>query len=347
VCLFHSFFFLSFFSFHYSPRKLPRTGAAVFRSYSRARARDRRQGMALSKLSGDEQGIILGQLRNTLEPRLAMNFSSASTELRALLTPAVRQQLRADYEVAAALCVKMGLRSCKELREATHVDLSDKVLSEADDLATLGTLGSVLPALKSLILCDKSSGAAGPDGVLRLAEGLTAGALPAVTHLGIYNMHVGDAGASALAAALDRGALPRLKALWLNNADIGDAGLVALAPALRRRPALNHLYLIGNPFGDEGLAALVAPPPPAGALPLPTGGLKKLEVLDLDYTQVSDAGCAALAAALDSGALPALGHLMLDDIPASAAAKDAVREALARMWPAWQKLKDTKAKGPA
>ena len=27
--------------------------------------------MALSKLSGDEQGIILGQLCNTLEPRLA------------------------------------------------------------------------------------------------------------------------------------------------------------------------------------------------------------------------------------------------------------------------------------
>ena len=122
---------------------------------------------------------------------------------------------------------------------------------------------------------------------------------------------------------------------------------MALAPALRRLPALECLYLYDNPFGDEGLAALVAPPPPAGALPLPTGGLKKLEVLDLDYTQVSDAGCAALAAALDSGALPALGHVMLDDIPASAAAKDAVREALARMWPAWQKLKDTKAKGPA
>jgi hypothetical protein len=58
-----------------------------------ARATDAAAAMALSKLSGDEQGIILGQLRNTLEPRLAMNFSSASTELRALLTPAVRQQL--------------------------------------------------------------------------------------------------------------------------------------------------------------------------------------------------------------------------------------------------------------
>ena len=41
------------------------------------------------------QGIILGQLCNTLEPRLAMYFSSACTELRALLPPAVRQQLKA------------------------------------------------------------------------------------------------------------------------------------------------------------------------------------------------------------------------------------------------------------
>ena len=31
--------------------------------------------MALSALSGDEQGVILGQLRNALEPRLVMYFS--------------------------------------------------------------------------------------------------------------------------------------------------------------------------------------------------------------------------------------------------------------------------------
>ena len=282
--------------------------------------------MALSRLSGDEQGIILGQLRNTLEPRLAVYFSSASSELRALLTPAVRQQLRADYEVAAALCVKMGMRSCKEFREAMRIDLLDLGLSAAD-LARLGLLGSVLPALETLNLSEYS---AGPDGVLRLVEGLVAGALPAVTDIGISLMHVGDAGASAIAAALDRGALPRLKDLWLTNAAIGDAALVALAPALRRRPMLEHLYLCDNPFGDEGLAALVAPSPPAGTPPLPTGGLKKLRTLDLEGTQVSDAGCAALAAALDSGALPALVTPRLDDIPASAAAMDAVDEALER-----------------
>ena len=47
--------------------------------------------MALSKLSADEQGIVLGQLLNPLEPRLAVYFSSASRELRLLLTPALRQ----------------------------------------------------------------------------------------------------------------------------------------------------------------------------------------------------------------------------------------------------------------
>ena len=59
---------------------------------------------------------------------------------------------------------------------------------------------------------------------------------------------------------------------------------------------------------------------------------KKLKQLYLiSRTQITDAGCAALAAALDSGALPALERLVLDgNIPASAAAMAAVHEALAR-----------------
>ena len=276
--------------------------------------------MALAALSGDEQGIIFSQLCNALDTRVAVAFSSTSSELRAL-TQAPRQQLRADHEVAAALGRKMGMRSCKELREATVVNCSRKDLS-MDELATLGTLGSVLPALESLYLY---------YGVQRLAVGLGAGALPAVTWLILRSKQVGDAGASALAAALGRGALPRLKILWLNNAAIGDAGLVALAPALRRRPALERLSLSRNPFGDEGLAALVVPPPPpAGALPPPTGVLTKLKLLVLSFTQITDAGCAALAAALDSGALPALETLYLEGIPASAAAKAAVMEAVER-----------------
>jgi len=284
--------------------------------------------MALSTLSGDEQGVILGQLRNALEPRLVMCFSSANKELRALLPPPARQQLRADYEEATALCLKVGIRGCKELREATGVFCRNNGLTAAD-LATLATLGSVLPALELLYLVERS-GSAGPDGGLRLAEGLVAGSLPAVTFLVIAGMHVGEAGASALAAALDRGALPRLEHLALVNTAIGDAALAALAPALRRRPALKKLNLCDNPFGDEGLATLVAPPPPAGTPPPPAGGLKKLKVLGLDYTEVTDDGCATLVAALDSGALPALEVLNLAGARARAAAQEAVRAALAR-----------------
>eukprot|EP00964_Phaeocystis_antarctica_P082088 scaffold51448_cov64-Phaeocystis_antarctica.AAC.4 len=287
--------------------------------------------MALSKLSGDEQRILFTQLCNVLEPGLAVALSSACNELRTA-TQALLPQLRADYEVAAALCRKMGLRSCKELREARKAggNWGDKGGLFLADLTLLGTLGSVLLALEQLHLVERS-GSAGPDGVLRLAEGLGAGALPAVTLLQIFSMHVGDAGASALAAALRRGALPRLKILNLTSAGIGDVGLVALAPALRRRPALELLILWRNPFGDEGLAALLAPPPPAGAPPPTMGGLTKLKQLNLCYTQVTDAGCATLAAALDGGALPALEKLYLNDISASAAAIATVYEAHANL----------------
>ena len=71
------------------------------------------------------------------------------------------------------------------------VEWEGKGLSAAD-LATLAKLGAVLPAPQGLILVEDRSGSAGPDGVQRLAEGLVAGALPAVTLLGIGGMHVGS-----------------------------------------------------------------------------------------------------------------------------------------------------------
>ena len=259
-----------------------------------------------------------------------MDCSSVSKGLQAL-TQALLQQLRADHEVAAALCRKVGLRSCKELRDAKKVDWCDTRLTDAD-LTTLGTLGSVLPALKQLWLCECAGVL---DGMQRLAEGLGARALPAVIFLALNArdpMHVGDAGASALAAALGRGAMPRLEHLSLMNVSIGDAGLVALAPALRRLPALKTLHLGGNPCGDEGLAALVAPPPPpADALLPPTAGLTKLRALGLVYTYVTDAGCAILAAALDNGALPALMLAVVLWSNASAVARAVVQEALDKL----------------
>ena len=278
------------------------------------------------------------QAYNPLEPRTTVYISSASHGLRKLLTLELRQRLQEEHEAAAAFCLKMGA-SCKALREATDIEWRNKGLSVAD-LTTLGTLGSVLPALEKLELdeldeLDELEHSASPDGVQQLAEKLGAGALPGLTMLSLC-MPVGDAGALALAAALGRGALPRLRMLYLVDADIGDAGLAALATALRRRPALGHLHLTFNPLGDEGLAALVAPPPLAGALPPPAGGLKNLTLLGLGHTQITDAGCAALVEALDSGALPALVALDLDETPASAESKEALQAALARSRAAFQ-----------
>eukprot|EP00964_Phaeocystis_antarctica_P128317 scaffold92091_cov69-Phaeocystis_antarctica.AAC.1 len=249
--------------------------------------------------------------------------------------------------------------SCKELHEAKTASFRFEISTWSErwerwerrsacpaqgTLATLGTLGLVLPALEELLLTEyhnrellleyhcleafQMEHRPPHDGVQQLAVGLNAGALPALTTLIASCMHVGDAGASALGAALGRGALPRLKSLTLQAAAIGDAGLVALAPALWGLPALEELGLQHNPLSDEGLAALVAPPPPAGALSPPAGGLAKLKRLNLGFTQVSEAGCAALSSALNSGTLPALGHLHLKGVPASAAAKAAVGEAL-------------------
>ena len=91
-------------------------------------------------------------------------------------------------------------------------------------------------------------------------------------------------------------------------------------------PALERISLAGNPFGDEGFTALVAPPPLlVGAPPPPTGVLTKLKQLALSNTQVADAGCAAFASALDNGALPALERSPdHGGTPASPAAKKAV-----------------------
>jgi len=295
-----------------------------------------RVAMALSKLSGDEQCIIFVQLCNVLDPRVAVAFSSASSELWAL-TQSERQQLKVGYDMATSLCRKLGWRRCKQLREAKTLDCDGRGLT-LDDLALLGSLGPVLPALEVLEFYNAAAGI--PDvelhGVQRLAEKLGAGALPAVSGLNFQTMSVGDEGASAFAAALGRGAMPRLISLDLTDTEIGDAGLVALAPALRRQPELENLYLWGNPLGDEGLAALVAPPPPpAGAPPPTSGGLAKLKRLELGFTQITDAGCATLVSALDSGMLPALKWIQVGSghqaTPAcTSASRTAVTEALER-----------------
>ena len=146
-------------------------------AFSRARP------MALSKLSGDEQGILFVQLCNVLDPGIAVALASVSNELRAT-TRVPLQQLKTGHEAAAALCRKLGHRKCKGLREAKEVYYDRKGLT-ADELKLLGTLGSVLPALKTLSAPAPAGLAqeAGPEGMRQLAAGLGAGALPALTTL--------------------------------------------------------------------------------------------------------------------------------------------------------------------
>ena len=64
--------------------------------------------MALAALSGDEQRVIFSRLCNVLDPGVAVAFSSTNSELWTL-TPALRQQLQADYEAATVLCLKLGI----------------------------------------------------------------------------------------------------------------------------------------------------------------------------------------------------------------------------------------------
>ena len=300
--------------------------------------------MALVVLSDDELSSIFSRLCNPLRPCDAVDFGSANHGLW-VLTQVLRQQLREWHEAAAALGCKVRLqtllhggeaavrmRKCRALRETTCACWVDVGLS-ATDLTTLATLSSMLPALGELRLIENlPTGKSGPDGVQRLAAGLRAGALPALTLLQLDNMYVGNAGASALGAALSLGALPRLEKLLLDTNGIGDAGLIALAPALRRLPALQQLLLVHNPLGDEGLAALVAPPPPppppTGVLLPPTEVLTKLKELTLSYSQISDAGCAALAAAFDRGALPECNMLNMRGNSAGSAAQANVVRAL-------------------
>ena len=127
-------------------------------------------------MSDDALDVIFEGLCNVLEPRAAVDFGGVSKGLWSP-TQAPLQQLRADHEAAAALCHKLGMRSCKELREAKMVDCQCKGSRlSPTDLATLGTLGLSLPALRVLHLSGLPTDAAGPDGVQRLMARLGTGA---------------------------------------------------------------------------------------------------------------------------------------------------------------------------
>ena len=274
-------------------------------------------------LPDDVWGLIVGVLLSVLEPCPVVRLSGTCKMLRALLPPPTRQQLQTDHERATPLCLKMGLQSGKELREATGVRLHHRSLT-SNDLASLAALSSDLPVLDWLILHELiQSRYEQPDVVgkfLRLMEGLHKGALRALTMLCIEGVHVGNTGAFELADALDRGAMPQLKGLGLVQAAISGATLAILTPALRRRPALERLYLERNPITADGVEALVATTLPGhlrrsdeAPTSSPREGFARLHTLYISGGHsITSAGHDILVAALASGALPALVRLKIE-----------------------------------
>ena len=274
-------------------------------------------------LPDDVWGLIVGVLLSALEPGPVVRLSGTSKMLRALLPPLTRQRLQTDHERATALCLKMGLQSGKELREAAGVRLHHRSLT-ADDLASLAALSLDLPVLDWLILHELiQSHYEQPDVVgkfLRLVEGLHEGALQSLTMFCIEGVHVGDTGAFALADALDRGAMPQLQGLGLVQAAIRGTTLAILTPALRRRPALERLYLDRNPITAEGVEALVASILPGhlrrsdeAPTSSPREGFARLHTLYISGGRsITRDGHDTLVAALAGGALPALVRLKID-----------------------------------
>ena len=108
---------------------------------------------------------------------------------------------------------------------------------------------------------------------------------------------------------------------WACN-PIGNQGLAALAATVRKLPALESLHLGYCGIGDKGVASLVAN--------LGKDDFKALAALILIECKVGDVGAAKIVAALDAGGLPMLRTCHLMQSPASAAALQAVQDALAK-----------------
>ncbi|MBL0216898.1 MAG: hypothetical protein IPQ07_23840 [Myxococcales bacterium] len=116
-------------------------------------------------------------------------------------------------------------------------------------------------------------------------------ALPSLRRLVLTGNGVGDEGAAALAAWPH---LPQLRTLYLTACDLTSTGVAALVGS-GKVAGLEKLTLAQNELGDAGGEVIAAH---AAALPA-------LRYLELAYTQLSDPGAKALAAAV----FPHMRHL--------------------------------------
>ena len=211
--------------------------------------------------------------------------------------------------------------SCAVLPATERLSWNNKKLT-TDDMATLAMIlrTNGLPRLHQLSLYGNGLGDAG---VRTLCEGLGRG-LASIRFLVLGGNGFGPAGAEAIVAALRRGVMPELEQLHITGSQIGNQSTAALGASLRKLPALKVLSLSACAVGDEGVASLVDN--------LGKDGSKALERILLRDNNITDAGMATLAAALDAGWLPNLrsnaNAFFVSGNPASAHAFKAVLDAL-------------------
>ena len=258
-------------------------------------------------LGDDEVGLVAHELCDPLRPLAAVNLGSTAKGLRMPMQAALKQ-LRQHHQEAEAFAALAGL-SILQLRNNNSLRLGIKwkhslTLAHWRTLGTLIGCGS-LPMLENLQI---EGDECGSEGVALLAAGLHRGGLPSLLMLCLSSSQIGDQAASALASALTIRAVPALDSFHFYENRMGDVGTPALIPALRQLP-LTTLCVCGNDhIDDQFLAALIAQP--MTGVPL----LESLQVLDLCQSHITDAGCAALASALLSGALPALTQVDLREV---------------------------------
>ena len=194
----------------------------------------------LSSLGDDIVGILSRQTGNALQPVPLVNLSSTCHDLRASLTP-VLKELQAQHDAAWTMCDEMRttfaqLAAAIKLRWTRNVRNSDlRVLSSL--IRTGAVNGGQLRSI------DFASGSIRDDGAVVVAELIQQGYLKGLQRLRLAGNEIGDRGAAALATALGAGTTPTLVECDLSANPVGDGAAPAFAKVVERG-ALDGLQML-------------------------------------------------------------------------------------------------------